>query len=285
MQTKSLRKRISDYMNRGALEIAGWNVSESGALRKGCWDGVDTLQEALEQTNVQIGRIADVKPTDRLLDAGCGLGSTCIYFSREFGCKAVGVTIEERECSTARVAAKEAALQDQVQFEVMDFTDMDFEDESFDVILAIESVTWLDDKRDFLREAYRLLKPGGRLIVADHFHMKDNPGRLEKRILDQWGRGYSGFKLTTIERFKAAMADVGFGSIGIEDWTQKILPSSRILARHGFIWGVPDFLLGKIFRFKGSRRRRFTFASARAEFLALRFGAGGYYVVAARRAS
>jgi ubiquinone/menaquinone biosynthesis C-methylase UbiE len=65
--------------------------------------------------------------------------------------------------------ANEKGVADKVLFHVMDYTQTNFADESFDVVWACESMSSASDKKAFIAEAYRLLKKGGRLIVIDFF--------------------------------------------------------------------------------------------------------------------
>ena len=280
---REVRHRAHQVVARHPLDIAGWNLDELGALRKGCWDGVDNLADALQQTDARLVSLAGVDGSSRVLDAGCGYGLMGIYLAQQFGCESVGITLVEDECTAARKKAKERGFEDLTRFEVMDFTKTSFESESFDVVFAIESLTYLEDKTPFLAEAFRLLRPGGRLVVADQYRAKESPSPLERRLIARWSRGYGGFKLTTTARFVSAMESVGLSDITVTDWTKEVLPSSKILFRHSLVWSVPDFLVGKLARSHAAEWRYRFFASSQAEFLAFRFGVGTYCVVSARK--
>lgn len=278
----SVQRGLAGLVGRHPLDIAGWNLEESGALRKGCWDGVSSIEDALTQTDSRLAEIAGVTSSDRVLDAGCGFGSTGLYLAERFGCESVGITRSERECEGARKRADARGLAGLARFEIMDYTKTTFENESFDVIYAIESLIYLTDKSLFAREALRLLRPGGRLIVADQYRTKQQPNKVEQRLIKVWSRGYGGFKLITPFEFESVLEGSGFTEVRMIDWTKNILPSSRILFRHS-LWSVPYFATRRLLGSKSSSYELHFFRSAQAEFLAFTFGVGAYCVFSATK--
>jgi 2-polyprenyl-3-methyl-5-hydroxy-6-metoxy-1,4-benzoquinol methylase len=115
-------------------------------------------------------RLGGVDPRGKaVLDAGCGFGMTLVTDALLGASEVRGIEVHEGMVRT--VHAYEPLLPDSVRerFEVAlgDVSDMPYDDESFDVLLSIEAISHYLDVPGFMREAARVLKPGGVLIVSD----------------------------------------------------------------------------------------------------------------------
>jgi cyclopropane-fatty-acyl-phospholipid synthase len=99
---------------------------------------------------------------DRLLDIGCGWGGLVIHAAREYGVKAVGITLSERQASFADRRVKAQGLSDSVRIEVLDYREAPCLG-SFDKIVSVGMVehVGIDHLCDYFRIAFELLDPGG----------------------------------------------------------------------------------------------------------------------------
>ena len=204
--------------------------SESHALHYGFWEkDTKNLKEALLNTNKFLSEKVKIKSTDIVLDAGCGIGGSTIWIAKNFGATVIGITLSEKQLQKAKDLARINNVDNLVKFYVKDFLDTKFQDESFDVMWAIESVCHEEKKKDFLEEAFRLLKKDGRIIVADGFLKRDIKNDKEKQIIRDFTSGLALPNLDKIDLFKKSLEEVGFKNIRFWDKTQEILPSSKKL--------------------------------------------------------
>jgi len=147
-----------------------WKLEESMGLHYGVWDeNTRTLAESILNTNAELARMGGIGPEDVVLDAGCGVGGSAIYLAKMTKCTVTGITLSQRQVNTATRFAEKNGVQNRVNFQCMDYTSTDFPNDHFDVVYAIESMQTAADKNLFLREMRRVLKPGGRLLIADVF--------------------------------------------------------------------------------------------------------------------
>lgn len=147
-----------------------WKMEQSMGLHYGIWDNsTKTLAEAIVNTNRQLAVLGKITAADKVLDAGCGVGGSAIFLAKNFGCDVTGITLSERQVRTASGFASQNGVQHLARFERMDYTKTRFPDNHFDVVWAIESMQTATDKSLFFKEMQRILKPNGRILIADVF--------------------------------------------------------------------------------------------------------------------
>lgn len=253
-----------------------WRLRSQMAMHYGYWDSTTrTLAAALRRENEVLAEWAGIRASDRVLDAGCGVGGSAIYLGRTIGCRVLGITLSPSQVQTAMRNAERSKVSGLVGFEVRDFVATGLPDASFDVVWAIESVCHAERKSDFLREAHRLLRPGGRLIVADGFALKNELSLDEAALMQSWLDGWRVPAIATVEHFRSDIRAAGFDVAREQDATQNVLPSSKRLFRLAHLRHAEYLLYALRLRSKAAHGN---IVAARNQYLAVRQGLCGYHV-------
>jgi len=123
-----------------------------------------TLEDAQRDKCELICRKLGLTAGARLLDVGCGWGSLVIHAAREYGVRAVGITLSREQAALGRERVAAAGLDDLVEIRVQDYREVD--DEPYDAIASIGMAEHVGKVRyaEYAADLFRLLRPGGRLL-------------------------------------------------------------------------------------------------------------------------
>jgi tocopherol O-methyltransferase len=266
---------VVDYYDQTRFDYgAVWQNSDNLAFHFGYYEpGIHQHAHALNNANHVLARTAQIKPGDRVLDAGCGVGGSSLWLARHYAVQAVGITPVEHQVAKARAIARKRGLQDRATFEQADYTRVPFPDASFDVAWALESLCHAVDKAAFYREAFRVLRPGGRLVVAEYVRTTRYLDAVSAKLMSEWLAGWSMPDLDTGEEHTAAAEDVGFAGVRLVDYTWATRRSLRRLYKLSLVaWPINHVLHGLGFRSKAqysnvvASRRQYQLLERRAWF-------------------
>ncbi len=247
------KKKIVEYYDSCEIDYrTNWHLDKCLAMHIGYWDKTTkTLPEALIRQNEIMLKKAKISQTDFVLDAGCGVGGSSIFIAKQSGCDVIGITISNKQAKSATQFSKERGVQNQSEFQVMDYSNTGFADATFDVVWALESSCYAENKKLFIEEAYRILKKGGRLVVADGFEIKENYTSFERKIFDLWIQRWAVQSLESLRLFNEHLSKTGFKNIAYEDITENVTPSSRRL----FYLSIITWPFAKILQLLGKRTK------------------------------
>jgi N-methyltransferase StaMA len=148
----------------GLIEIMGGNI------HVGYWTSDDDptpLIGAINRLTDLVSEKLDLRPGQHVLDVGCGVGAPAIRLGQRVDARITGVTNSEWQVQEAARRVRAAGLRGQVDVELGDAAALAYPDESFDAVLVFQALQHAPDREQWLREAIRVLRRGGRIVLTE----------------------------------------------------------------------------------------------------------------------
>jgi len=142
--------------------------TRGGYLNFGLWDA-DTVSgdQACEQLLAFVAGIVELAAADHVLDVGFGTGAQDVFFAGLTDAAITGINSSSSQTAVARHRVDAAQLCPRVDLRRGDATRLELSDGIFDVVVCVEAAFHFERRERFFSEAHRVLRPGGRLVVAD----------------------------------------------------------------------------------------------------------------------
>jgi sterol 24-C-methyltransferase len=219
---------------------AGYNLLLHGTKHFGYFNDGEApwhWGSALRSMEDELGQTLGLSPGSRVLDAGCGVGDVASRMASTQGLRVNGVDILDFNIAEARKRAKERGLEDALRFEVMSYADITYPSSFFDGVYTMETLVHAADASAVLGQFYRVLKPGGRLVLFEYAREADSnmpPEAAEAFREVNRVAAMPSFQIFTYGVLEGMLADTGFRNVATRDLTPNMLPMLASFAAIGW---------------------------------------------------
>ncbi len=154
-------------------------------------------------------------PDMHILDVGCGIGGSTRRLAHETGCVVTGIDLSDEYIDVAERLTQLLAMQDRVKFQACSALSLPYGDDSFDGVWSLQMNMNVEDKFGWLKETYRVLKPGGRALLYEVCGGKNTPQHFPV----PWAQDSSMSYLVPPEEFRKLITQAGFEIMVWQDKT------------------------------------------------------------------
>jgi ubiquinone/menaquinone biosynthesis C-methylase UbiE len=184
---------------------------------------------------VELADRLPIKPGDRILDIGCGLGGPARYLSRRFQCTVSGIDITPNFVEAANKITALLGMEDQVTIVHGDGQHLPYRDAAFDGAYTQHVTMNVADRPRFVEEAYRVLKPGAFFALTEHgLGPAGNP-----HYPLPWSMDGTGAYLMAPSDTRRILEAAGFEDVLIEDTGDKYLAAYKRVMELAAEGGLP----------------------------------------------
>lgn len=222
-------------------------------LHHGFWEtGKESVSEATTQLLSKLLAQVPLSATTQICDVGCGYGESSRYLARTYGAQVTGYTVSKAQFEYAKLNSDGLP----VQFRLENWLENQQPHESFDLVIAIESTEHMPNLREFFQQAYRVLRPGGRLKVCAWLS-KERPNQFETKFLLQPICTEGRLSLGTLSEYLALMRETGFHNPNFKNVSDKVKRTWTLCAGRVFKKLITDPRYIRFFATHPSRNKGF----------------------------
>lgn len=200
-------------------------------LNLGYWDAARSIDEACEALVTLVAEAAGMGPDDEVVDVGFGFADQDMLWTERFAPRHItGLNVTPIQVRIGRERVRRRGLSDRITLRQGSATAMPLPDASCDVVTAVECAFHFDTREAFLAEAFRVLRPGGRLVLADIIRAAPAPARLRRRLQDfTWSQFAQKFAVPPAnadrrEGYAARFGAAGFEAVRVTPIGEQVFP-------------------------------------------------------------
>lgn len=235
-------EKLGYYDFMGYLEVPFFNI--------GGVSSIDRLAELLR-----------IDEDTSILEVGCGTGGNACYLANKYGCRVTGIDIAEHMVRQAQNRAEKLGLTDKVAFYVGDAYNLDFPDNSFDIVFTIFTSQFLDPSVAF-KEFSRVLDRDGRLGINEMYKEDEIPPEARVRV-DEGERVFREitelpFNVRSNTEWRNHFEEAGFKDLTVEKNTNIVgrIEALKMVGEFGGWWKLATTLWEMLMLAMRSKRIR-----------------------------
>lgn len=184
--------------------------------------GRRSTEELFNLARLQLGQ--------KVLDVGCGVGTTAIQMARRFKVAVAAVDISPLMLERARSNVRRASLERDIEVEQGDILALRFQDGTFDRVIA-EAVTMFVDRQRAAKELVRVCRPGG-MVLATEFFWRQPPTEEAREIF--LGQVCPGMQLDKLDGWVRIYKDAGLAAIEVRSGPFEMMTPRGFIQDEGF---------------------------------------------------
>jgi len=242
-------REVIRYYNKTESKL-GYSLVLGGTKHFGFYSPGDNpwaFKSAMRRMEEKLANSMALPPGSMILDAGCGVGDVAINLALNHGLNVTGIDILDFNIAEAYKRARNRGAAQSVGFLVMSYSDLGFLADRFDGVYTMETLVHAQHAESALDEFWRVLKPGGRLVLFEYSRNKDSamPARAARviRKINEVAAmpSFQRFEHGVLERI---VFEAGFTEVKTEDITDHMIPMVRAFA----IIGAIPYAIGTLTR-------------------------------------
>ena len=200
-------------------------------LNLGYWKAARTIDEACAALATLVAEAAEMGPADDVVDVGFGFADQDMQWIERFAPRHItGLNVTPMQVRLARQRVKRRGMAERITLIEGSATAMPLPDACCDIVTAVECAFHFHTREDFLAEAFRVLRPGGRLVMADVIRAAPKPDGFRRRIQDfSWSQFAQKFSVPTANAdqrgpYTAKLHAAGFEMVDVAAIGEHVFP-------------------------------------------------------------